>query len=80
MSEYIVLATNLKQIRKRLGKSQLDFSLDCGISNKILSLIESERTNPKLSTLIKIADYCNIEVGDLLIENAEIKIDIEGTF
>lgn len=78
MSEYIVLSTNIKRIRKRLGMSQLKFALECDISLKILYLIEYGETNPKLSTLIKIANYCGIGVGDLFIENAESKLNTES--
>lgn len=78
MSEYLVLAVNIKRIRKRLGMSQLDFALECDISLKILYLIECGETNPKLSTLIKIAKYCEIDVGDLLCENAETKLNIDS--
>lgn len=78
MSEYIMLEVNIKRIRKRLGESQVDFALNCDISVKILSLIETKKTNPKLSTLMKIANYCDIEVGDLLFEDAETKLNIDS--
>ncbi len=66
MPETEALAHNVKQIRKELNISQIDFAADCGISTEILSLIEREKTDPKLSTIQKIAAYVGCHVTDLL--------------
>ena len=66
MPETEALAHNVKQIRKELNISQIDFAADCGISTEILSLIEREKTDPKLSTIQKIAAYVGCNVTDLL--------------
>lgn len=66
MKEIIVLSRNLKEIRHLLGESQVDFAVHCGISIEILSLLERQKTDPKLSTLSKIAAYTGLTVSELL--------------
>ena len=66
MPELKALAKNVKQIRGDMRMSQLDFAAGCGISTEILSLIEREKTNPKLSTLQMIAAFTGQEVSELL--------------
>ena len=66
MPEFKALAENVKRIRKEMNLSQIEFAVDCGISPEILSLIEREKTNPKLSTLQMIAAYTGYEVSELL--------------
>ncbi len=69
MPENKILAENLKKIRKNMKKSQMEFAAECGISTEILSLIERGKTDPKLSTIQKIAAYTDYTVAELFIEN-----------
>ncbi len=66
MPEFDHLSDNLKSIRIKMKESQIDFAANCGISTEILSLMERKRTDPKLSTLQKIAAYTNMTVSELL--------------
>ena len=66
MPEYEILAKKLKKIRKEMNESQLDFAAHCDLCPEILSKIENERTDPKISTLQKIAAYTDRTVSDLL--------------
>ena len=66
MPEYEALSANIKQLRKTIHQSQIEFAAECGISTETLSLIERQKADPKLSTLQKIAAYTNCEVSDLL--------------
>ena len=66
MPEIIALAKNVRKIRMKMKLSQLQFSLEIGISLELLSMIEREKTNPRLSTLQKIAAYVGCSVADLL--------------
>ncbi len=68
MPEYVALSRNVRKIRKEMKLSQLEFALECGISLDIVSQIEREKTNPRLSTLQKIAAYTGQRVADLLID------------
>lgn len=66
MPECEILAKNLKVIRKKMKKSQIDFAAECGISKEILSLMERQKTDPKLSTIQKVAAYTDCSVAELL--------------
>ena len=49
-----------------MRESQIEFAAHCGISTEALSLIEREQTDPKLSTIQKVAAYTDQTVSDLL--------------
>lgn len=69
MSENEILSYNLRKIRKEFGESQIDFAANCGISVEELSLLERGLSDPKISTLQKIAAYIGQPVTYLLIED-----------
>ena len=73
MPECIILSENLKRIRKIMDISQIEFAAECGISTETLSLLEREQTDPKLSTIQKIAAYVGCEVTELLTKHEEEK-------
>ncbi len=66
MPEKTILANRLRAIRRDLGQTQAEFSAEIGISEDEVSNLERERTDPKLSTLQKIAAYSNLTVAALL--------------
>lgn len=66
MPERVALARNIKTIRKQMRESQIEFAAHCGISTEALSLLERERSDPKLSTVQKLAAYTDYTVSDLL--------------
>lgn len=66
MPETAILSENIKLLRKQMQLSQMEFDAACGISTEILSLLEREQTDPKLSTIQKIAAYADWEVPELL--------------
>ena len=66
MPERVALARNIKAIRKQMHESQIDFAAHCGISTEALSLLERELSDPKLSTIQKVAAYSDCTVSDLL--------------
>lgn len=72
MPETDALAKRVKAYRKELSKTQFDLADEIGISIEELSLIERGKTDPKLSTLQKIAAHMGITVSGLLeIESEE---------
>ena len=73
MPEIKALSHNLKLIRKISNQSQEVFAAACGISTEILSLIEREKSDPRLSTIQKIAAYLGCTVNDLLMKGDEAK-------
>ena len=60
------LGNKIKQLRTAKGLDQKAFAFDCEIGRTQLYMIENGRTNPKLQTLIKIADGLDITLDDLL--------------
>lgn len=66
MPETMTLAMRVKQYRKSQAKSQLDMAFEMGISVEEISRIERGMTDPRLSTLQKIAAHMGITVSDLL--------------
>ena len=54
----------LRQWRSMRGKSQIDLSLDTGVSQRHLSFIESGRSVPSRETLIAIAEALDVPLRD----------------
>lgn len=66
MPETMTLAMRVKEYRKSQAKSQLDMAFEMGISVEEISRIERGMTDPRLSTLQKIAAHMGITVSNLL--------------
>ena len=62
----------LRQIRKKLGYSQVKVSLDLNMSRETLSRYETGTRNPDLAMLVKFSDYYNVSI-DYLIRGEEFK-------
>jgi len=56
------IGSNLKELRKNSGSSQLKLALDCGISLRHYQDIEYGRRNIQLSTLTKILSHYQISL------------------
>lgn len=63
------LGQNIKRSRLEANLSLEDAALDAGISSKWLGEIENGKTDPKLSTLQKIAKAVKKEVSDFFEQN-----------
>lgn len=66
MPETDALAKRVKEYRNRLSKNQFDMANEMGLSIEEISLIERGKTDPKLSTMQKIAAHMGITVSSLL--------------
>jgi len=60
------LGAKIKQLREEKEIDQKSFAFDCEIGRTQLYMIEKGRTNPRLLTLIKIADGLEISIDELL--------------
>ena len=60
------LSANVKHFRKRKEVSQERAALEAGIDRTLLSKIERQITNPSLETLLKLANYLEVSISDLL--------------
>ena len=66
MPELKALAMNTKAKRIEKNETQLEFGLNCGLSEDEICKIENQNTDPKLSTIQSIAVYTGLTVSDLL--------------
>jgi transcriptional regulator with XRE-family HTH domain len=76
-----LFSKNIKRYRERLGFSQLDLSLELGISATFLSDIETCQKWVSPKTLSKIAKVLKIEVYELFKpadneDDSEVSVDI----
>ncbi|MEO0554813.1 MAG: helix-turn-helix transcriptional regulator [Bacteroidota bacterium] len=60
------LGAKIKQLREDRGVDQKAFAFDCEIGRTQLYMIENGKTNPRLLTLMKIANGLEISLYDLL--------------
>ena len=60
------LGAKIKKLREEKGFDQKSFAFDCGIGRTQLYMIENGKTNPRLLTLIKIAQGLDVPVDELL--------------
>jgi len=60
------LGAKIKQLREEKEIDQKSFAFDCDIGRTQLYMIEKGRTNPRLLTLMKIADGLEISISELL--------------
>lgn len=56
----------LKEIRKRLGITQVKMAMDLHLSQNSVSRYETGRHEPDLRTLVRIADYLNVSLDELV--------------
>ncbi|PCJ97586.1 MAG: transcriptional regulator [Flavobacteriaceae bacterium] len=60
------LGARIKQLREEKGMDQKAFAFDCDMGRTQLYMIENGNTNPRLRTLMKIAEGLEMGVGELL--------------
>jgi len=60
------LGAKIKLLREQKGFDQKAFAFDCEIGRTQLYMIENGKTNPRLLTLMKIAQGLEIPVDELL--------------
>ncbi|MBQ9355557.1 MAG: helix-turn-helix transcriptional regulator [Clostridia bacterium] len=68
------MKTNLKQLRKNKGYTQIAVQMKTGIEQALLSKFENGERVPPTETLIKLADFYNVSIDYILCrtENPDI--------
>ena len=56
----------LREIRKKKGYSQLKVAMDLNISREALSYYENGKRSPDLEMLVKMSEYFNVSIDELL--------------
>ncbi len=65
-SECRNLARNLRRLREARGESQVQLAYRAGLSQNLISELETEKANPKLRTLKALAAYLGVKVAELI--------------
>lgn len=60
------LGTNLRDARERLGLTQEQVAERCGVHATEVSRIEGGKRDPRISTLIRLANALEVKPGELL--------------
>jgi len=63
----------IRQLRKRKGVSLRELARRAGVGVATLSRIESGEANPRLSTLLHLADALGVFVGQLFVKPSRRK-------
>lgn len=60
------LGVKIKELREEKGLDQKAFAFDCEIGRTQLHMIENGKTNPRMLTLMKIANGLEISLSKLV--------------
>lgn len=71
--------TNIKKIRQVRGLSQKAFADLFELNRGVISSYEEGRAEPKIETLLKVADYFNLDLHDLLTETLQVNQLVSGS-
>ena len=69
------IGANLHKERRRRQLSLAELAASSGISKAMLSQIESDKVNPTIATMWKIAHALNIELETLISGEAARRVD-----
>lgn len=61
-----IIAENIKTLRKKAGFTQEQFANEVGIKRSVVGAYEEARAEPRLQTLMKIAEVLNVTSDDLI--------------
>ena len=60
------LAMRLRKLRDQRGITQEQLAKRAGLSRVYVALIETKRSDPRLSIVVKLAKALKVKVGDLV--------------
>ena len=67
-----IIAKNFRKLRSFKGLNQTEFAELFGITRSTVGSYEEGRAEPKLETLMKIADYFKLSVDDIIREELTV--------
>ncbi len=70
-----IISQNLIELRKNKQLKQSELSQEIGYSDKTISRWENGTSIPDVATLVKLANFYNVSLNDLITENATEKIN-----
>ena len=63
---------NIKKLRTKMGISQLDLAKKLGVPPSTLFNYETGRAEPNISMLIKLADFYNVSIDEIVGRETDI--------
>lgn len=69
----MTIGQSIKKLREAKGISQKEVALSCKMDTGHYSRIENDKSDPALSSLVKIAKALGVDVGELFTVNQVIK-------
>ncbi|TCC99102.1 XRE family transcriptional regulator [Pedobacter frigidisoli] len=60
------IGQRIKELRKQQGMPQIELAVELNYEKSNMSRLESGRVNPRVSTLLKVAQALNVELKDLI--------------
>ncbi|WP_052446583.1 helix-turn-helix domain-containing protein [Candidatus Soleaferrea massiliensis] len=67
---------NLQKYRESIHLNQLALAMRIGVAQETISAYESGRSNPSISTLLKLCDELDVS-ADFLLDRTNVPISIE---
>jgi transcriptional regulator with XRE-family HTH domain len=61
--------------RKRLGMSGNSLAEKSGLSQSLISTLETNPWNPTLDTLLRIADALNVDLGEIISKARKVALE-----
>ncbi len=72
-----IISQNLIELRKNKNLKQSELSEAIGYSDKTISRWENGTSIPDIATLVKLAEFYNVTINDIIIERAVDKISTD---
>ena len=73
-----IILKRLKNAREEAKLSQLELSYRSGVSQNMITYIETGKSSPTLTTLLKLTDALNINPAELFIQTEEERNNIKN--
>ncbi|PTK30783.1 helix-turn-helix domain-containing protein [Staphylococcus hominis] len=71
------VGTNIKDMRKMRGKTQVDLSIAAGLTSQIISNIERGYSQPNQTQLKAISKALNCKISDLVEDDEGVNVDYQ---
>jgi Predicted transcriptional regulators len=69
------LSNNLRSLRNTYGYTQEDVSIQLNIERQTYNHYENDRRTPALETIIKLADFYQVTIDELICSNIATKMN-----
>lgn len=67
------ISSNIKYILKNINQNQDEFGANIDLKRGVIGNYVRKKTQPSLETIIKMAQYCNVSIDELLLSDFQKK-------